>query len=230
MKNLQRLFVLLIFAGLITLPWGCTKSFSSLPAAPGSALPTATETFQFSPTGTSTVNPVFTATDTPTITNSPTPSFTATSTPTLVDINFTSGVTILPAGAYQFGCVHIGSGATVTIQGAVTVYCTCFTLDAGATITGAGTGSVPNNLNVYPGPGHGQDDGNGFCSALCTGAGHGGQGSTYCFSTTLFGSSSPLTCCATGAGAAYDDPVHPSYYGKRGWMADGLYRPVLFYL
>ncbi len=214
MKNPRRLSVLLIFAGLITLPWGCMKSFSSLPAAPGSAPPTPTETFQFSPTSTSTANPAFTFTNTPTITNSPTPSFTPASTPTLVDINFTSGVTVLPTGAYQFGNVHLGAGAVVTIAGAVTVLCKSFTLDAGATVTGAGQGYwgtdyLPLTITwIGPGPGWGASSPwpSSDLWFLCGGGGHGGAGGTDCDSQGN---------CVSG-GKANDDLIHPSLMGSGG--------------
>jgi hypothetical protein len=186
MNNLRYALVLAMAAGLLPLPWACTKGLG--------------------------VPPI-----------SPTPAATATGTPTLVDINMTSGTTVLSNGAYQFGCVHIGSGATVTIQGAVTVFCTCFTLDAGATITGVGTGYAPNsvcpNFGVG-GPAGGSDNGNGNCGALCNGGGHGGNASAYSYSA--FSGGTPISCvCPAGLGAN-DDPVHPFQMGSAGgWPRDG---------
>ncbi|HVM32499.1 MAG TPA: hypothetical protein VMU88_05145 [bacterium] len=212
MNHIRHWLVLSLAAGFVILPWACSKSFEVSPMSPAPAA-----------TATSTVNPAFTATDTPTMTQSPTPGFTPTSTPTFTDMDFDSGVTVLPAGAYQFGCVHIGGGATVTIQGAVTVYCTCFTLDAGATLTGVGMGYGPKSyINPYadPGPGGGSDGGYGqSCGALCTGGGHGGVGGTYSVSATLYGSL--VTCAATSGGRTNDDPIHPAFMGSAGGWPNG---------
>jgi hypothetical protein len=227
MNNLRHALVLAMAAGLLSLPWACSKGFGVSPTSPGPSGPTtatatATSTYVFSPTKTPTANPSFTSTNTPTITATPTPFLTPTSTPTLVDINLTSGVTVLPGGLYNFGCVHIGSGAAVTIEGAVTVFCTCFTLDAGATITGVGTGSegcpsCPRVANGMSGAqGAGSDSGNGNCGALCTGGGHGGAGSHYCYYN-----GASVSCCADTGGVANDDPVHPAFVGAPGgWPAD----------
>jgi hypothetical protein len=96
----------------------------------------------------------------------------------------------------------------VTIQGAVTVYCTCFTLDAGATITGVGMG-YSGSASLNGGPGEGQTN---YMSPplsrwlLCSGGGHGGAGGTDCDNGGN---------CLTG-GKANDDPVHPALMGSGG--------------
>ena len=177
---------------------------------------TSTVTFTYTPVPTASLSP----TNTPTTTGTPTSTFASTNTPiaamtatTLIsalsgapDLNLTyspppmyAGVTTLSGGPYYFNCVHIGSSCTVSISGGVTIFTTCFTLDAGATITGVATGYPP-----FFGPGHGYVDG--LSWAVASGGGHGGAGGPDCDNQ---GS------CAYG-GAVNDDPVHPVLMGSGG--------------
>jgi hypothetical protein len=216
MKKVPLVLMVLSGLALLCLP-ACQKNFGVTPTAPSlpTAVPSGTPTL--TPTSTGTVNPLGPPLPTGTPTLTPTPQWTPTSTPTFTDINMTSGVTVLSTGSYQFGCVHIGGSAVVTIQGAVTVFCTCFTLDAGATITGVGMGYISEEENSFSacnlgrtyGPGSGLIDyGNGTAGSWNTGGGggHGGAGGTDC----------DLNCNCAAGGVTYDNPIHPTQMGSGG--------------
>jgi hypothetical protein len=163
------------------------------------------------PSFTSTTTPTMSATSIASYTNTPTLTFTTTpvfsSTPILSDWDLSAGVTTLSTGPYSFGCVHLGAGAVVTINGGVTLIVQCFTLDAGATLTGVGTGYA-----IDSGPGQGLGEW-GVCSTwyLASGGGHGGAGGSDCVTT----GNGLCSSCLNG-GAAYDDPIHPSQMGSPG--------------
>jgi len=185
------------------------KTFKTSPTAP--AAPVVTNTPIPTATGTNTGTP----TASPTETSSPT--ITATPTAALPDFNLSGAVTTLNTGTYNFNCVHLAAGAVVTINGGVTIFCQCFTLDAGATITGVGMGYHPGSLGYCPGGGQ--------CNTIinydawwpCGGGGHGGEG----------GNAYNYHCTLASGGVAADDPIHPIYMGGAG--ADprslGIYPP-----
>lgn len=85
---------------------------------------------------------------------------------TVQDLVLSSGVTTFNAGQYSFANVHISSGASVYISGAVTFNLTGnFTLDTGATVNGTSGGY---NYSIGGGPGEPSGEGGG--------GGHGGIG------------------------------------------------------
>jgi hypothetical protein len=133
----------------------------------------------------------------------------------------------LTSGIYDYSCITLGTGSSIVIEGAVTIYTGCFTLDAGATISGAGNGDAPGSLGACAGYtipiaaegyGQGYDNGNGCVGAVCGGAGHGGNGGTYCYIAPSC--SGGVSTCSNGGGV-YDDPIHPSMVGSHGgWPGD----------
>jgi hypothetical protein len=120
-------------------------------------------------------------------------------------------VTTFNSGAYYFGCVDLGPGAVVSINGGVTFVTQCFKLEAGATISGVGTGYQGGQ---GPGPG-------GAAVTFMTpgpdfyeygaGGGHGGAGATVCVNSGNCGNGGP----------ANDDPVHPALLGSPGFYTLG---------
>jgi hypothetical protein len=158
-------FLIIAVAVLLAIT-GCKK------ASPSTPEPTAF------PTGTWTASAVFTstlsatATPTGTVTQTFTQTATATNTPLSLEV---TGVTVLNAGTYEFGNVHISSGGTLRLAGPagastgalVTLVCLHdFTIDAGGTVDGNGAG--------YAG-----DSGPGAAHITSDGGGHGGQGGKY---------------------------------------------------
>jgi len=174
------------------------KTFKTAPSAPSAPVPTNTPTF--TATGTSTRTPTASPTETFT------PTVTATPTATLPDFNLSGAVTTLNTGTYNFNCVHLSAGAVVTINGGVTIFCQCFTLDAGATITGVGMG-----YGEWAGPGGGTSaSGSSFTAR--SGGGHGGAG----------GTDHDLNCLIAPGGLANDDPIHPVEMGSGGVNPTGV--------
>ena len=172
------------------------KTFKTSPSAPSAPVPTNTPTFTV--TGTSTG----------------TPTVTATPTAALPDFNLSGAVTTLNTGTYNFNCVHLSAGAVVTINGGVTIFCQCFTLDAGATITGVGQGyntGAPCGHSPVGGPGCGSSQMASLCNFnVAGGGGHGAPGTQDCFDCNI-----GVTVCANG-GVATDDSVHPTLMGGSG--------------
>jgi len=165
------------------------------------------------PAATNTPTPTTTAIDTSASTATPTA--TAIPTATLPDFNLSGAVTTLNTGTYNFNCVHLAAGAVVTINGGVTIFCQCFTLDAGATITGLGMGYISSTLcggSGKAGPGQGLTQVYYDCQIfLAAGGGHGGLGSDDCITCPVSG----LTDCVSG-GTVMDDPIHPYLWGGSG--------------
>jgi len=118
---------------------------------------------------------------------------TPTATPTATsDLNATSGFTTFNSGLYQFGNVHVYSGATVYVDGAVTFEVSgSFTVDAGATVIGDA-----GQFNGGPGSPAGES----------AGGSHAGTGGT---------------SCAIAGGSTYDNPNNPFMMGSQGGGGGG---------
>ncbi len=132
----------------------------------------------------------YTATMTLTQTMTTTPTNTATVTPSTTPsgLDVTSSPTSIAAGTYSYSYIHIAAGGTLAVEGGVTFNVSnYFAMDSGSTLVGFNTnGTTGTPANL----------------TSSAGAGHGGTGGQ--------------DGLGNAGGAAYDNPMVPSYGGSPG--------------